>query len=627
MRSIRAATFEVVLKKPEADPLTYERPLPLELIPFAQRNDKYESIGTAFAIGPGRFVTAAHVTLAASGSMWGAPALRDAEGNVYPLENVTRFSMHEDFIEFTVTHAPDVRPLPTSIAFRVDTPVVAVGNALGQGIVARDGLLTSETPEEQDGRWNWLRFSAPASPGNSGGPLLDTSGRVIGLIARKSANENLNYALPIARVLEARTDAGLIDVRYTVAMPVITSRKVVQITTSIPLPLPFAEFDRQLIAASDQHATQSRDALLAEAAGDTFPRGKSDKLLADTFIGANPGFLMQQPDGRWDMIRNPNIGTNTQLGADGVVWTLSNAGAMVFRIDYPNDIDHAKSRADGKLLGEQILAGLNASRTVGTERVRITSLGDPGEPELIKDELGRTWRLWHYPMPYADSTMIVAALPMPDGAAGFLRQARGAGLARTAAEMREMMNFLQATYSGRPVHWKDYMTEKQFLPEAFADWTVQLTPGGQAVLQFPRLSLQADKDLLGLVDRSLLSVVPGILMDDGKPVWDVLGLQLRAEARGAPQFIVHRRPRPGPDAGLEATSRWQQMIGLRGLYTGAVGGDQNNFWVRRVAAPAGIPIEESDVLYELMYVTPTVIDKAQLERAGTRLPEMFRILE
>src|SRR5690606_18074656 len=102
MRSIRAATFEVVLKKPEDDPLQYDRPPPLELLPFAQRNDKYQPIGTAFAIGPGRFVTAAHVTGAASGSLLGIPALRDAQGNIHPIDRVTRFSLHEDFIVFTV---------------------------------------------------------------------------------------------------------------------------------------------------------------------------------------------------------------------------------------------------------------------------------------------------------------------------------------------------------------------------------------------------------------------------------------------------------------------------------------------------------------------------------------------
>jgi hypothetical protein len=54
-RRIANATFEVVDLKLEADPLTYEKPLPLELIPFRERTDKYRSLGTAFAIGKNRF--------------------------------------------------------------------------------------------------------------------------------------------------------------------------------------------------------------------------------------------------------------------------------------------------------------------------------------------------------------------------------------------------------------------------------------------------------------------------------------------------------------------------------------------------------------------------------------------
>ena len=95
----------------------------------------------------------------------------------------------------------------------------AVGNALGEGIVIRDGLLTSLTPEAQDGRWKWLRFSAAASPGNSGGPLLDAQGRVIGLVAAKSPNENLNYALPIERLLNAPEKQRTFEVRESFGIP------------------------------------------------------------------------------------------------------------------------------------------------------------------------------------------------------------------------------------------------------------------------------------------------------------------------------------------------------------------------------------------------------------------------
>jgi S1-C subfamily serine protease len=41
------------------------------------------------------------------------------------------------------------------------------------------------TPEARYGNWKWLRFSAAASPGNSGGPLLDSKGNVIGIVLRR----------------------------------------------------------------------------------------------------------------------------------------------------------------------------------------------------------------------------------------------------------------------------------------------------------------------------------------------------------------------------------------------------------------------------------------------------------
>ena len=59
--AMRTATFEVVMKKPEKDPLTYEKPLPLELLPYMERTDKYRSVGTAFSLGHNTYVTAGHV--------------------------------------------------------------------------------------------------------------------------------------------------------------------------------------------------------------------------------------------------------------------------------------------------------------------------------------------------------------------------------------------------------------------------------------------------------------------------------------------------------------------------------------------------------------------------------------
>src|SRR5205823_12619504 len=120
------------------------------------------------------------------------PLVLATDGHIYAIISILKFYAHEDFVVFYLTSDLAPRGLETNRTPNIDDPVMAVGNALGEGIVIRDGLYTSQTPEVQDGRWQWLRFSAAASPGNSGGPLLDGVGRVIGLIEAKSPNENLN---------------------------------------------------------------------------------------------------------------------------------------------------------------------------------------------------------------------------------------------------------------------------------------------------------------------------------------------------------------------------------------------------------------------------------------------------
>ena len=60
-------------------------------------------------------------------------------------------------------------------------------------------------------RDRYVQFSAPVSPGSSGGPVLDADGRVIGVAAAKVEGpgaEGLSFAIPIWRVCQ--TDGGLL---------------------------------------------------------------------------------------------------------------------------------------------------------------------------------------------------------------------------------------------------------------------------------------------------------------------------------------------------------------------------------------------------------------------------------
>lgn len=625
MKAIRAATFEVVLKKPQTDELQYDRPPPLDLLPFSIRNDKYESIGTAFAFAPGKFITAAHVATSVSGSMWGSPALRDAKGNVYPIDKVSRFSLDRDFMVFSAAGAPQVAPLPTSTSFQVDTPVIAVGNALGEGIVARDGTLTSETPEEQDGRWKWLRFSAPASPGNSGGPLLDAEGHVIGVILRKSANENLNYALPIEQVLSAPEKAS-IDARYNIGLAFLTAHRTVQVQAAFDLPLPMAEFDRKFIALENQRVVAQMHQLLQESAADVFPRGKSGRMLSEPFLTTNPALLTQQSDGRWDVPRTA-AGNTTSLGGDGFVWVNVQAGGPVFRIHYPDNLDVAKSRGDSKLLIEQLLKGLAFVRNVGSERVRVTSMGKAARTGVFKDEFGRQWQEWRYPLLYSDATLVAMVLPVPDGYVGFERTSNPRNLDHVAEELRMTTNFFVTPYVGTLPQWRSFLSAKSALPESFTKWQAALDPAGEVSLQLPRLAVKVNKDVLNLSERSQLVIHPGTLMDGDHAAWDVLAVEFNLESRRSASLVAVRRARPADDASDGANRRWMNMTQQSGPYAGRPMRDAQSFWVSRVLSPGDAPLTDAPFLYDVAYITPTIVVQGEVARAAPHLAEIFTVRE
>jgi S1-C subfamily serine protease len=86
-------------------------------------------------------------------------------------------------------------PLANSDSLSAGDHVVAIGSPLGLENSVSDGII-SGFREDPKGR-SWLQTTAPASHGNSGGPLLTMDEHVAGVVTWKAAEgENLNFAVP-----------------------------------------------------------------------------------------------------------------------------------------------------------------------------------------------------------------------------------------------------------------------------------------------------------------------------------------------------------------------------------------------------------------------------------------------
>lgn len=88
-----------------------------------------------------------------------------------------------------------------SDALEVGDEVIAIGNAMGQGISATDGIISmTEQSISVDGNTlSVLQTSAAINSGNSGGALVNSAGEVIGINTAKynsSMAEGMGYAIP-----------------------------------------------------------------------------------------------------------------------------------------------------------------------------------------------------------------------------------------------------------------------------------------------------------------------------------------------------------------------------------------------------------------------------------------------
>lgn len=557
---VQAATFEVVIKKPETDSLTYERPLPLHLLPFSERTDEYSSIGTAFAIGDNRYVTAAHVISSSMfGSQFGEPALRDGQGGVHAIDKILKYSGAKDFVVLSLKDPIKTQPLEINREPSLNATVFAVGNALGEGIVIRDGLFTSQTPEERQGEWKWIRFSAAASPGNSGGPLLDGTGRVIGVVLRKSENENLNFAVPIGLVLDAPANLATTWYRMSYRVPIMDEAEHSEHSYEVALPLSHAELSAKLVGDMQSFMAEMKQTLLRKHADTIFPFGPGSKALLSALpqVGGL-AVVYRRSDGVWDISPAQDV-RNVQLDANGYVSFGSFGDAEIVKVRRPDNVPLDRFHDDSKYLGDTLMKAFAWKRQVGPEQVPILSLGKAKTESTHVDARGRKWKLRTWNIEYSDSFFTAATLPVPDGSVSIILSGATYGHQDALRDIDTLTSFSHPQYMGTLQQWQEYLRRKDLLPAALEHFQIDSDLSSHFKASTRRIRVEIAKDLQQIAPDSILSLHTAYPQEANGVIWDVVGLSL-VENLGASQVLtVIRACKPDPSLPQQLTLDWQRI--------------------------------------------------------------------
>jgi len=185
------------------------------------------SSGSAFRIANGQFVTNHHVingctSLKVAGSPGGRVVASDAIRDLalVSLANDTGPSAGIRTTRIQLNESITAAGFPLEGAFS--------GIAITNGTISRLSGLRGDTGEVQ--------ISAPVQPGNSGGPLLDTAGNVIGVVASKlnalrvagalgDIPQNVNFAINSSS-LRAFLDAKNVNYKEVGSEPELTGVQI-----------------------------------------------------------------------------------------------------------------------------------------------------------------------------------------------------------------------------------------------------------------------------------------------------------------------------------------------------------------------------------------------------------------
>ena len=174
---------------------------PTEIFKLASRftfevraeNTDTVSTGSGFAISPdGKIVTNYHVVDEAQ-----TISVTDYNGKTYPVVRVLAFDEELDLAVLEI--AATTIPAELNYAdYETGSSIYALGSSIGLTGTFSPGMISAKARRLEGERVIYIQHTAPISHGNSGGPLLDDCGRVLGVnVAYFEGGQNLNLAIPV----------------------------------------------------------------------------------------------------------------------------------------------------------------------------------------------------------------------------------------------------------------------------------------------------------------------------------------------------------------------------------------------------------------------------------------------
>ncbi|MBR5191789.1 MAG: trypsin-like peptidase domain-containing protein [Clostridia bacterium] len=177
---------------------------------YVQNDNSAARASGFFITSTGLIITNAHAVLDSNGSLF--PEIYVKVGDKYYRSLVVACGApsngKDDSLDIALIYSPDLKgsdiaTLGDSSKLRNGQKVYLIGNSLGAGTCITSGIISDAKRKMPGLSYPYIMTDAAANHGNSGGPLLNEMGDVIGVLVAGVENaKGMNYAIPINIVKE-----------------------------------------------------------------------------------------------------------------------------------------------------------------------------------------------------------------------------------------------------------------------------------------------------------------------------------------------------------------------------------------------------------------------------------------
>ena len=148
----------------------------------------------------GHVLTAHHVIAAGDDIVVAFQDGSEARATIVGSDPITDLAV----VQVAAQHLPAIAYAPLDES-RIGDIVLAIGNPFGIGQAVSQGILSAKVRGLGETPYDYLQTDAAVNPGNSGGALVDTQGRLLGintlLYSRGGGSDGVGFAIPVDRAI------------------------------------------------------------------------------------------------------------------------------------------------------------------------------------------------------------------------------------------------------------------------------------------------------------------------------------------------------------------------------------------------------------------------------------------